>query len=115
MPKVSQSTQSSVNDTLFLYKYQTKRVLGRRQLSYQDALTTCRKLFPNIASSDQITLHTNELEICEGEMTEIPEEMWEDVVGALRSVTIVTVEGRAFLPSPSVEPQAPVETSKHSN
>ncbi|KAF4610257.1 hypothetical protein D9613_010308 [Agrocybe pediades] len=45
-------------------------------------------------------------------MTEIPEEMWEDVVGAFRSVTIVTVEGRAFLPSPSVEPQAPVETNK---
>ncbi|KAF4609941.1 hypothetical protein D9613_010306 [Agrocybe pediades] len=89
MPRISQPTLSSVNNTLFLYKYQTKRILARRQPCYQDALCSCRKNFPNIPTEYHITLHTNELDICEGQMTEIAEEMWEDVVGTLKSITVI--------------------------
>ncbi|KDR73266.1 hypothetical protein GALMADRAFT_125361 [Galerina marginata CBS 339.88] len=94
MPKDTHATSSSTrsNDPLFVYKYKNKRVLATRATSYNLALQACRKLFSGIPVDSTVTLHTRDLDLCEGELTEISEESWIEVVGVLKFVTVMVEE-----------------------
>ena len=50
---------------------------------------TCRKFF-SISLDHKVTFHTKELPICSGSLTEITEEVWEEVIEDLTSVTVIT-------------------------
>ena len=136
MPKAVNPSQSS-SKSLFVYKYKNKRVLATREtrhdasvavvsqamvkLTYlsapfQAAVRACRSLFSDIPASAAISFQTKDLDICEGEMTEISESSWEDVVRDLKSVTVMIEENPlpplSSMNRPLSPPEDPSDASK---
>ena len=136
MPKAVNPSQSS-SKSLFVYKYKNKRVLATRETrhdasvavvsqamvkltylsaSFQAAVRACRTLFSDIPASAAISFQTKDLDICEGEMTEISESSWEDVVRDLKSVTVMIEENPlpplSSMNRPLSPPEDPSDASK---
>ncbi|KDR73265.1 hypothetical protein GALMADRAFT_251860 [Galerina marginata CBS 339.88] len=111
MPKDTRATSSSTRskDSLFVYRYKNKRVLATRATSYNLALQACRKLFSGIPVDSTVTLHTKDLDLCEGELIEISEESWSEVAHILKSVTVMVEENSrpvaVRLPTPEMPPR----------
>jgi len=80
--------------SLMLYIYDNKRVVGTRQTCHDEAIQTCRSLFPAIPSSHTISFHTRDLDICDGEMAEIPATSWPDAIPHLKSVIVISAAAR---------------------
>ncbi|KAG1870553.1 hypothetical protein C8R48DRAFT_86922 [Suillus tomentosus] len=79
------------NLQLLVLKHGQKRVMVRRQRSYNLMLDTTSKYFPGIPRY-LITLQTNQLNICGGYYVEITAEIWEDVVDLLNVVEVTRAE-----------------------
>ncbi|KIM37604.1 hypothetical protein M413DRAFT_258194 [Hebeloma cylindrosporum] len=94
MPKASSTSTltRSQRSSLFVFIHKNKRVLATRKTCYNEALRECRRLFSTISANHKITFHTKELPICAGVLTEINEDVWEEVIGDLTSVTVMTEE-----------------------
>lgn len=58
----------------------------------QNAQELCRRLFPAIATSSTIEFYTKELDACEGELIQVSEVAWKDIVPLLKSATVVEVK-----------------------
>ncbi|KAG2113793.1 uncharacterized protein F5147DRAFT_787794 [Suillus discolor] len=87
------------NPQLLVLKYGQKRVMVRRQRSYNLMLDTACKYFPGIPS-DLITLQTNQLDICYGYYVDITAEIWEDVVDLLNVVEVTRAQITLPIPPP---------------
>lgn len=98
----------SKSPTSVVYIFNTRRVLAKRQPSYavrlilvrmvpvvisgltnaQETISSCRILFPEIQDTNDITLHTSDPCICQGEQTQISEESWDDIADEVKSITV---------------------------
>ncbi|KAG2128624.1 uncharacterized protein EDB93DRAFT_1184327 [Suillus bovinus] len=72
---------------VLILKHGQKRVMVKRQRSYNLMLDTACKYFPGIPK-DMITLQTNQLDVCGGCYVDITPEVWDDVVDLLNVIEI---------------------------
>ncbi|KDR73263.1 hypothetical protein GALMADRAFT_142391 [Galerina marginata CBS 339.88] len=90
MPKVTRGTSPTLQKAPFVFTYDGKRVLGMRPSSYRSAVTMCRELFPRIDSESTISFHTKELEACDGQLAEVSARYWEELIGSLKFLIVMT-------------------------
>ncbi|KAG2046713.1 hypothetical protein BDR06DRAFT_167696 [Suillus hirtellus] len=97
---MSGSTQSKETSILrcLVLKCGPKRVLVKRQKSYNLMFNSACKTFPSI-SRDILTFQTNQLDVCDGHYVEITAEVWSDIVDLLHVVE-VTQRVKMSLPVP---------------
>ncbi|KAG1894233.1 uncharacterized protein F5891DRAFT_732066 [Suillus fuscotomentosus] len=97
---MSGSTQSKETSILrcLVLKCGPKRVLVKRQKSYNLMFNSACKTFPSI-SRDILTFQTNQLDVCDGHYVEITAEVWSDIVDLLHVVE-VTQRVKMTLPVP---------------
>ncbi|KAG1771172.1 hypothetical protein EV702DRAFT_1034180 [Suillus placidus] len=79
-------------------KHGQKRVMVKRQKSYNLMLDSACKHFPSIPR-DVVTLQTNQLDVCNGHYVDITAEIWDDVINLLNFVK-VTRRAEMTLPVP---------------
>ncbi|KAJ7493848.1 hypothetical protein FB451DRAFT_1360535 [Mycena latifolia] len=88
MPKVRTSTRSSKqSQALIVLTDGQKRILIPRPKTYEAAIDAVRIHFPQFARN-RAKLQTDQLDICEEELTDIAPESWESVVELVSSVFI---------------------------
>lgn len=109
-------SEAKHNLQLLVLKHGQKRVMVRRQRSYNVGgtainksstthrydklmLDTACKYFPGIPR-DLITLQTNQLDICGGYYVDITAEIWEDVVDLLNVVEVTRAQITLPIPPP---------------
>lgn len=73
---------------LIVLKYNQRRVVVKRQRSYDLMLNSVCKNFPDIPR-DAVTLQTDNLNICYGHRADIAAEAWADVIDLLTVVEVV--------------------------
>lgn len=73
---------------LVVLKYNQRRVVVKRQRSYDLMLDSVIKNFPDIPR-DAVTLQTDKLNICYGHYVDIAAEAWVDVIDLLTVVEVV--------------------------
>ncbi|KAG1803374.1 hypothetical protein EV424DRAFT_1544890 [Suillus variegatus] len=97
---MSGSTQSKETSILrcLVLKYGPKRVLVKREKSYNLMFASACRVFPSI-SRDILTFQTNQLDVCDGHYVEITAEVWSDIVDLLHVVE-VTQRVKMSLPVP---------------
>ncbi|KAG1786895.1 uncharacterized protein HD556DRAFT_1412055 [Suillus plorans] len=97
---MSGSTQSKETSILrcLVLKYGPKRVLVKRQKSYNLMFNSACRTFPSI-SRDILTFQTNQLDVCDGHYVEITAEVWSDIIDLLHVVE-VTRRVKMTLPVP---------------
>lgn len=61
---------------------------------FQACLASTRQLFPEIPLNHNITFHTTDVDICDGQLAEIPKSTWDIVLPLLKSVTIKSEDPR---------------------
>ncbi|KAK7440958.1 hypothetical protein VKT23_016735 [Stygiomarasmius scandens] len=90
MPKApassSSSRQSGSEGKLLKLCYNDRRVVIPRPKSYKDAITATVKHFGR--SSEDWTLKTKDLEICDGDLVEIHDDSWDIVREELRTIEL---------------------------
>ncbi|KIJ91690.1 hypothetical protein K443DRAFT_135456 [Laccaria amethystina LaAM-08-1] len=74
--------------SLFLLVYKSKRLLVARPTSYDACLASTRQHFPEIPLNHNITFHTTDVDVCDGQLAEIPKNTWDIILPLLKSVTI---------------------------
>ncbi|KAG1742154.1 hypothetical protein EDB19DRAFT_674692 [Suillus lakei] len=94
--KTSEANQIS---QLLVLKHGPKRVLVKRQRSYNLMLDSACKHFPSIPR-DVVTLQTNQLDICDGHYVDITAEIWDDVIDLLTFVEVTHTEMTLPFPPP---------------
>ncbi|KAJ7097360.1 hypothetical protein C8R44DRAFT_812147 [Mycena epipterygia] len=93
MPKAKTSTRASASQKsqdLLILTDGKKHILIPRPKTYNAALDAVRRHFPKI-NQDRVKLQsvqTDQVEICDGELTEIAAESWETVVELVSSVFV---------------------------
>ncbi|KAG1749577.1 hypothetical protein EDD22DRAFT_958005 [Suillus occidentalis] len=85
---------------VLVLKHGQKRIMVKRQRSYNLVLDVVSKHFPGIPR-DVITLQTNQLDVCEGHYVDIMPEIWADVVDFLNIVEVTRAE--TTLPVPPLD------------
>ncbi|KAG1853274.1 hypothetical protein C8R48DRAFT_723405 [Suillus tomentosus] len=96
------STQFKDQSTLqcLVLKYGPKRVLVKRQKSYNLMLDSACKHFPSIPR-DVVMLQTNRPNVCDGHYADITAEIWTDIIDLLH---VVEVTRRVEMASPAPLP-----------
>ena len=106
-----------------LFVYRNRRILGTRdsyevskrpstydqdqhQSFCQSTILTCRTIFPEIPANHRISFYTTDLDVCDGQMAEIPSTCWTDIVPHIRSISVAA---EMVVP----EPSPPVPSSKY--
>ncbi|KAJ7762917.1 hypothetical protein B0H16DRAFT_502318 [Mycena metata] len=87
MPKAKKTAEKPVGPHL-IFTNKAKRVLAFRPKTYQAAVHTARKHFPDIKEEDFI-FQTDELAAVDNTLTDIAPEIWESVVDSLSSVSVM--------------------------
>ncbi|PPQ78934.1 hypothetical protein CVT26_001391 [Gymnopilus dilepis] len=72
----------------FLYEFENRRIIARRERDYAKAISKCREMFPGISQTDPIIFYTHELFCCHGQPAEISEEIWDEALSTIQSVRI---------------------------
>ncbi|KAG2746392.1 hypothetical protein P692DRAFT_201867792 [Suillus brevipes Sb2] len=84
---------------VLVLKHGQKRIMVKRQRSYNLVLDAVCKHFPGIPR-DVITLQTNQLDVCDGHYVDITPEIWDDVVDFLNVVEVTRAETTLPIPVP---------------
>ncbi|KAG2354886.1 hypothetical protein BDR07DRAFT_1427995 [Suillus spraguei] len=87
----SGETKEKLNSQLLILKHGQKRVMVKRQRSYNHMLDSACKYFPSIPR-DVVRLRTNQLDICDGFYADITAEIWDDVIDLLHVVEVTRGE-----------------------
>ncbi|KAJ7027306.1 hypothetical protein C8F04DRAFT_1222918 [Mycena alexandri] len=111
MPKAKKATEKPVGPHL-VFTNGTKHVLVFPPKTYQAAVHTARRHFPDIKEEDLI-LQTDELAAVDNRLTDIAPEIWESVVDSLSSVS-VTERHACGRSDPVVRHKTPPALSKPS-
>ncbi|PPQ66240.1 hypothetical protein CVT26_010941 [Gymnopilus dilepis] len=75
--------------SLIVLIYKGRRVITVRPASYDLAVASSRRCFPSIPSSSSLSFLTDELDICNGQMTEVFHDAWNSVIEFVKSLTIL--------------------------
>ncbi|KAG2079242.1 hypothetical protein BDR04DRAFT_1063848 [Suillus decipiens] len=86
--RLSGETKEKKHSQLLVLKHDQKRVMVKRQRSYNDMLNSVCKHFPSIPR-DVVTLQTNQLDICDGHYVDITAEIWDDIIDSLHIVEVI--------------------------
>ncbi|KAF9524870.1 hypothetical protein CPB83DRAFT_860628 [Crepidotus variabilis] len=81
------SDASAAHNPLLVYVFQKVRVVGTRKNTYQATIQACRDLFPSIPRNRELSLHTSDLDVCDGQLSELSTEVWPYALPQLNSVT----------------------------
>ncbi|KAG2079205.1 hypothetical protein BDR04DRAFT_1086348 [Suillus decipiens] len=87
----SGGTKEKQNSQLLILKHGQKRVMVKRQRSYNHMLDSACKYFPSIPRN-VVRLRTNQLDICDGFYADITAEIWDDVIDLLHVVEVTRGE-----------------------
>jgi hypothetical protein len=96
---VWRTTNAKQNLQVLVLKHGQKRVMVKRQRSYDLVLDSVCKHFPSIPR-DMITLQTNQLDVCDGYYVDITAEIWNDIVDSLNVVEVTRAETTLPVPLP---------------
>ncbi|KAG2062893.1 hypothetical protein BDR04DRAFT_1111935 [Suillus decipiens] len=84
-------TKEIQTSRFLVLKHGQRRVMVRRQRSYNLMVDSACKCFPSIPK-DMIMLQTNQLDVCDGHYADITAEIWDDVIDLLRVVEVTRRE-----------------------
>ncbi|KAG2152605.1 uncharacterized protein EDB93DRAFT_254693 [Suillus bovinus] len=97
----AQTEEKQISQHLVL-KHGQKRVIVKRQRSYNLVLDSACKHFPSI-SRDEVTFQTNQLDVCDGHYVDITAEIWDDAVDLLNIVEVTRrAESISSVPLPNI-------------
>ncbi|KAG2153927.1 hypothetical protein DEU56DRAFT_897960 [Suillus clintonianus] len=84
---------------LLVLKHGQKRVMVKRQRSYNLMLDSACKHFPSIPRH-AVSLQTNQLDICDGHYVDITAEIWDNVIDLLNCIEVTHAEMTLPVPPP---------------
>ncbi|KAJ7177113.1 hypothetical protein C8R46DRAFT_1346984 [Mycena filopes] len=88
MPKAKPATALAKEQTLLIISNGDKSAFIPRPKNHKAAIDAARRHFPAIRADDMV-LQTNDLEMCNGKLIDIPSESWELIVDLLTTVSVI--------------------------
>ncbi|KAJ3514859.1 hypothetical protein NMY22_g14607 [Coprinellus aureogranulatus] len=86
----SKTTQGGATSaSLFVLEYGAHRILVAPPSDLWQLQHSIRCHFPEIPAGCRVSYHTNELDVCEGSLIEVSEEMWRAVIPRLKKLTVL--------------------------
>ncbi|KAG1812600.1 uncharacterized protein BJ212DRAFT_1483207 [Suillus subaureus] len=92
-------TEAKQTSPLLVLKHGQKRVVVKRQRSYDLMLDSACKHFPSIPR-DVVTLQTNQLDVCDGHFVDITAETWDEIIDLVTFVEVTRAEMALPVPLP---------------